>query len=156
MNTLLKVKGELSPVCSKKTHITYSFYIPEGVTELHAHFAYSPKVLEDAEKSKELVLESLAAYVEPHLLPVYRDKWESYLPLNNLITLSLDDPQGFRGSGHRHNPDQRYILSEQEASPGLERGPVISGMWKITLSVHCIVTETCDYELQVWEGEGTL
>jgi hypothetical protein len=154
MNDLLLVKGQLTPICSK-THITYSFKIPENCRKLNAHFEYEPKALEDQDIAKKLILEGFEKYVEPRLFPYYQDKWESYSPLNNLITLSFDDPHQFRGSGHRHNPNQQYVLSEHEVSPGLVKGPIYSGVWKITVSVHCIVTETCNYKLHVWEGEET-
>jgi len=149
MADLLKVKGELDP-SSSKTHIAYRLLVPGGES-LHVHFAYGPKVLEDRERSRMLIEEGLNKYIEPRLLEQYKQNWEINLPLKNLITVSFDDANGFRGSAHRHDPDQHFILAPDEASPGLVKGVITPGVWIITLSVHCIVTEACHYSLRVWE-----
>lgn len=151
MNLLLSTEGVLTPSCSK-THITFQFYVPTSYDRLSIHFAYSPKTLDDLELSKQLIEEGLRKYVQPEHYDQYQKNWQTNLPLKNLITVSVDDPEGFRGSGHRHDQEQTLILSKDEVSPGLVRGPIGTGVWKVTLSAHCIVTDTCSYRLHVLGG----
>ncbi|TDQ37169.1 hypothetical protein EV213_11448 [Aureibacillus halotolerans] len=144
-------EGSLTPL-SSKTHISYQFHLSEPCPFLVVDFTYSPKVLDDKEASRPLILEAIASFASPSAIELQKEKWEQFLPLQNLLTVSIDDPAGFRGSAHRHSPDQRHILSSDEASPGFLAGPVQSGIWKITISVHCIVTPTCMYRLSVKKG----
>lgn len=152
MTNILVAEGKLSPINSR-THITYTFEVPEGARAVRAKFSYSPKDLLDKEQSKKLIKEGLEKYVEPETLSYYEEKWETFTPLKNLITLSFDDPEQFRGACHRHDPVQEYVMSEDEGTPGLLKGPIVPGVWKVTISVHCVVTENCDYKLEIWEGD---
>ncbi|WP_166244043.1 hypothetical protein [Paenibacillus turpanensis] len=151
MDELLTVEGTLTPL-SSKTHITYQFHIDEPSASLVIDFKYSPKVLEDREAARPLIVEAIEKYVEPSVAELQKKQWERFAPLQNLLTLSIDDPSGFRGSAHRHPPEQHHILGEGEASPGFIAGPLPSGIWKITISVHCVVTPTCTYHLTVRKG----
>jgi hypothetical protein len=149
---LIDVKGQVTPV-STRSHITYSFDLRQPVRELKIRFSYHPKRLDNLERSKEIILESIGKYSVSENQELDQAKWESFIPLTNLITLSVDDPNGHRGAGHRHDPDQLLYLSENGASPGFVSGPMIEGMWRVTLSLHGIVTDLCSYELQIWKEE---
>jgi hypothetical protein len=150
---LIDARGQVTPVCSR-SHITYSFDISKPVGELKIQFTYYPKRLEDLERSKALILESLEKYSVSDNPELDRANWETFMPLTNLITLSVDDPERHRGAGHRHDPDQLLFLSHLESSPGFVSGPIVQGMWRVTLSLHGIVSELCSYELKIWtEGE---
>ncbi|WP_339321638.1 hypothetical protein [Paenibacillus sp. FSL W8-0194] len=151
MKELLAVEGALTPL-SSKTHITYQLYIPKGIDVLEIDFAYNPKTLDDKETSKPLIEEAIRKYVDPALQEIYLPQWEKFHPLQNLLTLSVDDPDGFRGSAHRHPNHQRHVLSPQTASPGFFAGKVAEGVWKVTISVHCVVTAECRYRLRIGEG----
>jgi hypothetical protein len=149
---LIDVKGQVTPV-SSRSHITYSFDLSQPVEGLNIHFKYHPKRLEDLERSKTMILESLVKYSNAEYLDLDSAKWETFMPLTNLITLSVDDPTGHRGAGHRHDSEQLLYVSEHRASPGFVSGPMIEGMWRVTLSLHGIVTDICSYELQIWIEE---
>ncbi|MFC3746542.1 hypothetical protein [Paenibacillus sp. GCM10012306] len=151
MRDLLIVEGQLTPL-SSKTHITYQFYLPEGIDSLAIDFKYSPKILEDKDLSQELITEAIHKYVDPTLQQVYAEQWERFFPLQNLLTLSIDDPEGFRGSAHRHPPVQQHVLSQETSSPGFFAGKIGPGVWKVTISVHCVVTPECRYQLHIREG----
>jgi hypothetical protein len=152
MRSILGVEGQVTPVCSK-THISYKFYLSQPGGKLWISFAYEPKNLEDREQAKRMIFESIEKYTEADQRERVQAKWESYLPLKNLITVSVDDPKGHRGAGHRHDPEQLLFLSEEGASPGLVRGTILPGMWEVTLSIHAIVTNTCRYKLQIHHEE---
>jgi len=61
----------------------------------------------------------------------------------------MDDPRGYRGAAHRHTPEQEHRLRNADASPGFWPGPIHAGRWRITVSVHAVVTDLCTYELLV-------
>lgn len=153
MNQLiLDVQGIVHPN-SSKTHISYRFHLGTQGGKLRIHFAYEPKNLEDQEQSKTMIFESINKYTEPNQRERIQAKWESFLPLKNLITVSVDDPERHRGAGHRHDPEQLLVISELEASPGFVSGKMLAGMWHVTLSLHAIVTESCRYTLQIHQEE---
>jgi len=153
MKILLNAEGIVTPAASK-SHITYTVHLQRDCRELHVEFAYEPKKLEDEAQSKALIEEGLRQYIEAEHLQAYAENWRSYLPLQNLLTLSLDDETGFRGAGHRHDPVQHLVVDADKASPGLIPGVFPRGQLRITISLHCVVTEQCRYKLHVWEGEG--
>ncbi|MFC5451540.1 hypothetical protein [Paenibacillus aestuarii] len=148
MRTLLEVQGHVTATASR-SQISYSVLVPEGLSVLYIKFRYAPKVLEDKARTKALVEEAAVKYLEGERLAMYVEQWEKVFPLQNLLTLSLDDPQGYRGAAHRHTPEQEHRIRITDASPGFWPGPIRAGMWRITVSVHAVVTEICTYELQV-------
>lgn len=149
MNTLLFAKGTVTPNGSK-SHITYQFQIYKEVRKLHVDFSYEPRLLNDKRKSKYLIEEALQKYVSEEQLESYTDHWETNLPLKNLMTLSFDDANGFRGAAHRYgDPDEHLVITADEASPGFIAGTIPCGLFKLTISVHCIITEECHYTLSI-------
>ena len=148
MDTLILAKGQLTPSCSK-THITYCFNLKKEYRKLNISFSYSPKSLEDREKSKELILKGISAFLEDEKDSA-TSQWESFMPINNLLTISIDDSNGiFRGCGHRQSPNQNIYISEDKATPGFIPGKIFLGQWKITISAHAVITDTCNYTLHI-------
>jgi hypothetical protein len=70
---------------------------------------------------------------------------------HSLLTLSLFDPGGFRGAGHRFAPRQRVHVGPRTATPGFVPGPIPPGDWTVEVDVHC-VTAPGRYELVVEAG----
>lgn len=147
---LLAVQGTVTPI-SSKSHISYCFTVPAGLEGVQIHFSYEPKELHDMEKSKSLITDSLGKYMLPDATSLAKQCWETYLPLKNLLTVSVDDPACHRGSAHRHDPVQEHIISHTKASPGFMKGDMIPELWTITISLHAVVTKECCYQLQVAE-----
>lgn len=102
----------------------------------------------------ELIKRGIERYVEPDRQKLTLERAEQYLPLRNLITVSIDDSRGHRGACHRQDPVQELYLSERTASPGLTKGTIPEGTWTVTLSLHAIVTQRCAYRLKVWAAEA--
>ncbi|WP_189008837.1 hypothetical protein [Paenibacillus marchantiophytorum] len=138
-----------------KTHQRYMFPVSEHCKILTFNLDYSPSFLEDEELSWEIIRQGQAKY-EENIELLAEDSWKKYVPLKNLITVSLDDPVEFRGACHRKKDSQRLFISAGEASPGLMPGHLIAGQWTITLSFHAIVTDRCEFKLEVWEEESDL
>lgn len=122
----------------EKTNLSFDFTVENNVTELEITYFYSPKIL-DGSPAFELA----KACIERDA-GCFEDSYESpseCLPLKNLITLSLDDPFGYRGAAHRQADNQIHRISEDYASPGFSKGEIPQGKWKITLNVHAVVTD---------------
>lgn len=151
---IIRVQGKITPG-SSKTHIVYQFHLEHSMSSLEIDFGYAPKQFLDREASKPLILEAIERYSEPASAELHKRQWENYYPLQNLLTLSLDSPSGFRGSAHRHAPEQKHIICPdwRMTSPGFIAGDVPAGIWKVTISVHCVITPDCSYELTV-RGTG--
>jgi hypothetical protein len=56
----------------------------------------------------------------------------------NLMTLSLFDPHGHRGTGHRGQPTQHITLSAGEATPGYFPGVLPPGVWNLMINCNLI------------------
>lgn len=120
------------------THKEIPFDVPEGLKEIRIKIAYSPKDFDDETASLAIVREVLkkdawyASFEEKDL--------KYFLPLKNHISLSVDSPDGWLGTAHRHAPVQEHFINERESAYGFRPAPVTSGKWKITLSMNCIIT----------------
>jgi hypothetical protein len=58
---------------------------------------------------------------------------------HSLLTLSLFDPRGFRGAGHRYAPRQAIRVEPHRATPGFLAGPLPAGEWMLEVDVHCVI-----------------
>ena len=58
---------------------------------------------------------------------------------HSLLTLSLFDPRGFRGAGHRHAPRQAIRLEPHHATPGFLAGPLPPGEWMVEVDIHNVI-----------------
>jgi hypothetical protein len=68
----------------------------------------------------------------------------------NLLTLSLFDPQGERGTGHRGEATQHVVINEYEATPGYLAGPLPPGQWWVMVNTNYIHPgPPVDYEFEV-------
>ena len=136
---------------NEKTNIAFNFNVPEATRSLKITFSYDPKVLEDNDRAKMLIENNIkkdaGEYTDQYPL------WEEFLPLKNLITLSLDDTKGYRGCAHRQDKDQIHIIREDFASRGFHKGVPEAGGWKAVLNLHGIVTEKINCNLMVEAGD---
>lgn len=144
--TIFQTKGRVT-VANDKTNLIHRFDVPEGIKKLTIRYAYSPKLLENREKAVALVRSCLENYEEPML-----GQPKDYLPIKNLITISVDENGRYRGAAHRQANEQTHILSEDFASVGFEKGKISAGEWDIVLNVHSVSCDV-DYTISV-EGEA--
>ena len=132
---------------STQTHTEHRFFVPSGTSEIKMMFRYSPVIVDDQERKDALIEEALTYNQE-----LVRNDVQN-ATLRNLLTISIDDPEGFRGAAHRSAGVQSIVLGEEEATPGFWKGRIQEGLWSVTISAHAILTETCSYELVI-EGVG--
>lgn len=70
--------------------------------------------------------------------------------IRNMLTLTLFDPHGFRGAGHRHGDVHRVEIGLDVATPGYHPGPLPGGEWIVQIDTHMIMPgPDCPYSLRV-------
>ena len=68
----------------------------------------------------------------------------SYTPqmvdrIRNLLTLTIFDPSGWCGEGHRGGNRQEVMIGEDQATPGYLTGPIRAGKWQVVVNTHMIM-----------------
>lgn len=149
MTVLLEKKLVLTPE-NEKTNVPLSFFVEEEFKTLEIQYSYSPKILTDEEKSEKLIKENIRRDARKNYIDY--PSWQSFMPLKNLITLSLDSPCGYIGAAHRQAENQYHTISEDFSSVGFVRTKILKGQWVLTLNVHAIVTEEAECIVQVKGG----
>jgi hypothetical protein len=150
--TVLEARRTLGPDDSR-THIPFSFIVERECARLEIGFSYEPRFLQDDEKARAVIQEGMSRFADS-LEDPDPAAWRTHAPLSNLLTLSLDGPRGFRGCGHRSPRPQPVMVCRTTATPGFLPGPIEPGLWRATVSVHCVVTERCTVHLVVRVRDG--
>ncbi len=76
--------------------------------------------------------------------------------IQNMLTLTLFDPNGFRGAGHRGGNTHVVQISPNMATPGYLTGPLPAGEWVAQIDTHMIMAgEPCAYQLAITVTEAT-
>lgn len=145
---IFEKQGVIAPD-KDKTNIPFEFEVPAGVSALCIDYSYSPKNQEDVQAAERLVAGALEKYLGRGHGKDPRD----FLPVSNLITLSVDSPSGYRGAAHRQSANQHIELSAGSASPGFVKGEPESGRWRVVLNVHCCACEV-SFDLKISGGEN--
>jgi len=151
MKTLFETSGTLSPAGSR-SHICFTVFLPESVDFMAVNFSYTPKILSDPARAELLRQEGEARYFNDPRFP--NNGIRDTGVLTNLLTLSFDDARGFRGACHRHPSEQHLFLGKDSASPGLLPGIIPAGLFRVTMSVHAVLTETCEYKISIFQGDS--
>lgn len=146
MTTVLQTEIRVLPE-HEKHNLVIPFTLPEAVQSMTITFSYAPKTLDGGEQARQKI-EACLLHAAGETRAQYPD-WTHYLPLKNLITLSLDAPDGYRGCAHRQAQQQTHVLTETTASPGFLPGALSKGAWQIVLNVHALVTDFCDCSLRI-------
>lgn len=122
-----------------QSHLRYSINVPPNVEALTLDFQYGP-IFEKNPSSIERSLIKEGLPVEPHA---------SETAIRNLLTLSVDDPHGFRGAHHLFDKHQTIHLCQETASLGFIRDEIPAGTWEITISCHGIFSSEVTGQLTV-------
>ena len=122
-----------------QSHLSYRFNVPANCAILKIYFEYDP-LWEKNPKTMRRALD---------LAGLYQDKVEENAGFRNLITVSLNDPENFRGAHHYFNTQQEMILSASEASLGFIAGEIQAGQWELILSCHGIFSDEIQATLKI-------
>ena len=135
---------------NEKTNVPLDFFVEDDFEKLEIFYSYSPKILEDKEKSKALIEENIIRDAGENYIDY--PSWEAFMPLKNLITLSLDSPSAYVGAAHRQADSQHHIISKAFSSVGFEKTEIEKGKWTLTLNVHALITDKVDCSVRIEGG----
>lgn len=114
--TLLEVGGQWTHR-DRHRHNQFPIEVPPRTTELRVRLQWGPR--------------DLKADREPTVITLSQ----------NILTLALFGPDGYRGGAMRSRPDQTISLTATSASPGLVAGPIEPGAWTINVDAHEILND---------------
>lgn len=140
---LIEEKNDLT-IRDESRHIYHPFLLREEVNSFLINFSYSPGTCGDIESIDRII----TAYKKVKLSIDFEEA-KALLPLNNLVTLSLEGPMGFIGNAHRHRDKQVINISNIKSDPGFKSASLIPGIYTVCISTHCIVSSRLEYSLKV-------
>lgn len=147
MKNIIEVEGKLNKNCTR-TQITYCFHVDQPLKEMRIIFSYKPKFITDKSRINDIFESFAHEYPEEDRADMLLEH-ETVDSLNNLLSLSLDDEEGFRGAAHRHSPNQEIVISKDQATEGFIIGDIKRGLWRVTISAHAVLSENVTYTLKV-------
>lgn len=141
---LFQKKNKLT-VKDDKTNIVHKFDVPENIKAIKIKYSYSPKNLDDRESAVNIIKDCFKKYDENMV-----GRPSDYLPVKNLVTISVDGNGKYIGAAHRQSNQQEITISSDFSTPGFEKYGIDAGEWDVVINVHSI---SCDVEYIV-EVEG--
>lgn len=139
---VLDINRRLNPE-NRESHLNFPFSVDKIAKALIINFSFYPDLMEDQEKAVQMVKDGFMKYYGE----VDEDKINNYLPIKNLLTLSIDSPKKSLGTAHRHLKIQQHKITSEKASRGFIPSEIMAGQWNITISVHSIATDYVDIKL---------
>lgn len=129
--------------------IVFSFQCPAEVEELVVSFTYSP----GEEATREICLPAVQAavtrYYGGYPQEIEPMTAEQFLPVKNLITLSLAREGIYLGNAHRWAPEQEHVISCRYASGGFCCPVSMAGAWTGMLHLHEVLSPVCKGHLRI-------
>lgn len=115
-----------------QTNIPIRFILEQDYQALEITFSYGPAYATDEEVLPYL-MKTLPRYLKKEVTPEVARR---FLPVENLVTLSLAYEGDYLGARHTKERVQRIVLSPSEASLGFPAMPIEKGEWELQLNVH--------------------
>ncbi|HBI64116.1 MAG TPA: hypothetical protein DDX51_03255 [Clostridiales bacterium] len=135
-----------------QTDASFCFYVSEGMKQIRIRFEFSPGTETDPRLCFPPIEKAMNRYYDSYPRALQPMEKESFLPVKNLITISLDKDGVYLGNAHRWATEQEHLISAEQASLGFLPPEKMAGEWHGMLHLHEILSETCTGHLIV-EGE---
>lgn len=152
MDVLLSKSSIVLGKNHRKTNRIFTFISNRNYKKINIYFSFSPGVLENIDESKKEILKTLKFYCDNTKENIHKYDVSSYIPIKNLITISVDHEGNYLGNAHRWDTNQKHIISCEKSSLGFEKCNHTKGLWKINMHIHEIVSEMVSVSLRV-EGD---
>lgn len=115
-----------------QTNIRLPFTLKRDFEQLEITFQYGPAFATE-EEALPFIMAVLPRYVNEEVTPEIA---RGYLPVENLVTVSLAYEGQYIGARHTKDRDQTIVLSSGAASLGFDPFPICAGEWELQLNVH--------------------
>lgn len=130
-----------------QTNVKIPFEIKGNYSQLIIYFAYTPNRSRD-EVAKRQVELALKKYALPDYTKEERTV-RSYLPVDNLITLSLSKNGKYIGAHHNKKNRQQIKISNKQASFGFWPVDIEPAEWELQLNCHCIASKLVEAKIRI-------
>ena len=133
--------------------VIFSFSCPTEIQEVRISFSFSPAF--ETEKSICLprIEDALGRYYDSYSRALQPMESLGFLPIKNLITLSVGKDGKYLGNAHRWEPEQEHVFTAVSASRGFVPPEKLSGEWSGMLHLHEIISLQCRGTLYI-EGRS--
>lgn len=146
--TLLEQIYQWTPTDSN-TDVSFTFVCPCEVSELVVYFGFSPVMEWSNEQCIPQIEAALTRYYDCYSRALQPMKAEQFLPVKNLITVSLKQEEQYLGNAHRWAGRQVHHITTKTASPGFIIPTQLEGNWSGMLHLHEIISPCCTAVLQI-------
>lgn len=130
-----------------QSNIKIPFQLKENYSSMSIYFSYLPN------KSNDYVArEQVKAALRKYGLDVNSPeglKATNYLPIDNLITLSLSKNGQYLGAHHNKLHVQEVHLSKAGASKGFVPVTIEPAMWELQLNCHCVASKIVEASIRI-------
>ncbi|MDR2267758.1 MAG: hypothetical protein LBE09_09365 [Christensenellaceae bacterium] len=116
-------------------HIAIPIRVSQEYAWLVFKYEYQPKIFDDPIASMEYIRKC----AEESSVSVESLMHEANA-LKNHLTLSIDSPDGWVGTAHRHNNKLEIVINSQRSTEGFLPTPITMGKWIATVSTHCVLS----------------
>lgn len=130
-----------------KTNVAFPFVLDREYAELIIHFEYDPAFSSD-ETARKQVQEAIDQYVLEEESPEAFNV-NTYLPVENLITVSLSKNGQYLGGHHNKAKSQTIRINKEKAGLGFWPAKIDTADWEVQLNCHCIASKELDVSLTV-------
>lgn len=129
--------------------VPFLFICPPEADAIRITFSFSPGM----ESSEALCIPQIEAamtrYYDQYPRALQKMKAENFLPVKNLITISLDHAGEYIGNAHRWAPEQQHMITTEQASLGFVPPEKLEGEWSGMLHLHEIISPICQGYLKI-------
>lgn len=135
-----------------QTDVSFCFHVPEGLEQIRIRFTFSPGTESNPEICLPEIEGAMNRYYDSYPRDLQPMNKESFLPVKNLITISLDKDGMYLGNAHRWATTQEHLISVNQVSRGFLPPEKMEGEWHGMLHLHEILSEKCSGHLIVEGG----
>lgn len=147
MKAILEETYILTPE-DDQTHLDIPFELIKDYEKLILKMDYSPQWVE-----KERAIMLMKAHLHEIIPREQLSEWgdvHKYLPLENLITLSLDYKDEYIGAHHCKDTSQHICVSSVASTKGFLKQQAAKGKWCVKMNMHCVQSETVTLNIQIF------
>lgn len=135
-----------------QTNVLIPFRLNSPYKCLTISFQYGPAYA-DKEEAVPLIQSALMKYL-PEGTEVTEEIAREFLPLENLVTLSLACDGNYLGARHTKERDLEVVITASEASLGFLPHAVEDGEWELQLNVHSVASAQVDARVSIFAERG--
>lgn len=146
--TIIDKEMILTPAYHQK-HIKIPFVLTKTYQSLYVHFSFSPQHV-DRERALVIISQVLPDYFGSDELLVTP---EDFMPLENLLTISVSHENEYVGSRHHKATEQEVYLSAAGSSAGYLPHTVTPGNWEVQIHPHCLLSDQVEVRLTIQGGD---